>query len=156
MSGWGSSGSPIVIVSKAKQTARQPRSKAPGVLTAPAGPPLVVGSSRDRSRSPHRPALPGLRADAPGRLERKFASLPKVLTESERATALAALDSSCVVAPALIFYILSCGRNPVMEWSIPLGCSFSLLGSPALAGTNHPDMWSFPLGSSFLGWMCLD
>ena len=48
--------------------------------------------ARERSRSPGRAALPGLRRGAPGRLDRQFASLPSVLSAEARTAALDALD----------------------------------------------------------------
>ena len=51
-----------------------------------------------RSSSPPRAALHGLRADGPGRLERQFCGLPRVLDVEARARALAELDRDVLAA----------------------------------------------------------
>ena len=98
MSGWSSS-PPVVFVSKAKAAAKtlaQGRSRR--VVESPVS--VVPGmlQSAGRSRSPPRVALPGLRADAPGRLDRRFLGLPQVLDEATRVAALEALDRDILAA----------------------------------------------------------
>ena len=98
MSGWASA-PPVLLVSKAKAAAKSLAGRGSRESLASLGsssvvlgkaPGAALGSGR--SRSPPRAALPGLRVDAPGRLERAFVGLPRVLDEVARAQALGALD----------------------------------------------------------------
>ena len=103
MSGWSSAGVPVVLIAKAKpspKSAAQNRSQRPLAFSSSVPPigPLSAAVSRGRSRSPDRAALPALRSDGPGRLDRRFAGLPRVLSEEERAAAIEALDSEILAA----------------------------------------------------------
>ena len=103
MSGW-SSAPPVLLVSKAKAAAKA----LAGGGSRRDGRPLVASSLEPggsmgvlragRSRSPPRAALPGLRADAPGRFERRFVGLPRVLDDAARSAALAELDRDILAA----------------------------------------------------------
>ena len=92
MSGWASAGAPVFLVAKAKPSPKgtaQNRSQR-SVASSSSAPPIGLLSaavSRGRSRSPVRVALPGLRSDGPGRLDRRFAGFPRVLTDDERSAA---------------------------------------------------------------------
>ena len=103
MSGWASAGAPVHLVAKAKPAPkgtaqnRSQRSVASSSLSPPAGL-LSAAVARGRSRSPVRDALPGLRADGPGRLDRRFVGLPRVLSDEERAAALEQLDAYILAA----------------------------------------------------------
>ena len=97
MSGWASVGAPVLLAAKAKpapkSTAhRRSQSSDPSSSMSSSVGLLSSAVSRGRSRSPQRVALPGLRADGPGRLERRFMGIPHVLSEDERAAALEKLD----------------------------------------------------------------
>ena len=52
----------------------------------------VVSVLRERSRSPGRDGLPGLRSDAPGRRAMTTAQLPRILSEEDKAEACRLLD----------------------------------------------------------------
>ena len=98
MSGW-SAAPPVLLISKAKATA-----KAVARGRGARGPELasvlrqVASRPSDRSRSPPRVGLPGLRGDAPGRLERQFAGLPHLIDADSREAALGALDRDILAA----------------------------------------------------------
>ena len=93
MSGWSAS-PPVIFVSKAKAAAKALASGGSrrSVMPSSSSSPLPLVQDSGRSRSPPRVALPGLRADAPGRLARRFVGLPRVLDEESRARALEELD----------------------------------------------------------------
>ena len=97
MSGWASA-PPVLLIGKAKAAAKAVAgrgsrvSSGVGVPSSSGLASSAVVSRVGRSRSPPRAALPGLRADAPGRLERRFVGLPRLLDDEARARALAYLD----------------------------------------------------------------
>ena len=59
---------------------------------------VVDAGSRERSRSPVRAALPGLRRDAPGRREVAPARMPDLALHSDRVAAIAALERDVLAA----------------------------------------------------------
>ena len=89
MKGWLGA-PPVEFVSPNSRSQTRPLVQS-GVVGAVAGS-SAVGSARERSRSPSRGALPGLRRGAPGRLDRQLAGLPAVLSFDDRRLALEALD----------------------------------------------------------------
>ena len=86
MLGWSASPSVSFV-------APAPKAKAGRVARAVASVAVPrIDLVRERSRSPAREALPGLRRGAPGRLERRSAALLAVMSSEDRAAALDALD----------------------------------------------------------------
>ena len=108
MSGWDASGAAVFLVTKAKASAKNlAKARSHNFVgnllssSSSAQRSSPLSAARARSRSPQREALPGFRADAPGRLERRFAGLPRVLSEDQRAQALDALDADILAASTL-------------------------------------------------------
>ena len=117
MWGW-SSATPVVFVAKAKAAAKQlaqPRST-PSARVVPAA------SSRPRSRSPRRAALPALRSDAPGRLDHQLAALPSVFSPAEKRQALEDLDRDILAASTNRIHgaRLRTIGNALLLWGIPM------------------------------------
>ena len=94
--------SEVVLVAKKKpgpkSRARASTPAASSSSSSAAVPLVVDAGSRERSRSPVRAALPGLRRDAPGRREVAPARMPDLALHSDRVAAIAALERDVLAA----------------------------------------------------------
>ena len=107
MWGWHTA-SPIFLVPRPKPVpapkSRAARVQSAGTSSSSSLPSLISSrlplgpALRERSRSPLRDGLPGLRGDAPGRRARVSAHLPQVLSTEDKEEALRLLDRDVLAA----------------------------------------------------------